>query len=770
MKQSPTPRRTAQKSQIQLAAEASAAQPFDPWIIWVTFRRCWAWALPIGLVLAAIAAVVVLQMFVPTYRATHIIEANEEYLLFKGVHPVNRNLARTEKLLILNPLVLDPVLANPDLRSAPSLSDPETAESNLKKALSFSSSGSEARLAVSYQDTTPEAAVEVCNAVVASYMKFRAAHDSKRVRNLETWLTPEIARWEQEVENDLKVVKDLRVQTNGYTTGNQASQLENNSRYTRAAELRSKIGDLVVAISIAEAGLAAQRQGGSSAFNEAPPVLVDPEIRVKRVEPTDFEITSQVKNDPAVAEVRHRIQRYEGLVRAIEDQDRVGLKRKDYQRFKQLAAKAKLELEKVEATSRVETKKKLIELHEDRYQKALAVAIAEDEAARRGYEQRRIGMQAKEFAAEENKLKSLQGELEVLKPLYEEERARLEQYGGATAELDFAEGELAVATTILHKLRDRSAQIRTERRPEGAVRSLAEATLPRAAVEDLPYKQVFMVSGLAMLVPFLLGLLIEIRHRRITDSSMCDKSGLSVIGEIAQLPSGPRSTKGRRVFEESIDTLRSSLFLSIDTKDTRSIAVVSSMSGEGKSSVSSQLAISIAKATGETVLLVDADLRCPDQHEIFGLDLGPGLSAVLSEAVELTDAIDKSLGDFVHVIPAGKLTSSPHRLITPQRMQAFIDLALKEYAYVVVDTAPVLSAGESLAVASSVDASLLCVMRDLSRVDSVTRTTRRLEAAGATIAGTVFSGVTARQYAYRYGNYHYGVVPAGNLSGTSSSS
>ena len=88
-------------------------------------------------------------------------------------------------------------------------------------------------------------------------------------------------------------------------------------------------------------------------------------------------------------------------------------------------------------------------------------------------------------------------------------------------------------------------------------------------------------------------------------------------------------------------------------------------------------------------------------------------------------------------------------------MAKFVEEALKEYEYVVIDTAPVLSAGESLAIAAAVDATLLCVMRDFSRIDHVARTTRRLEAAGVNVAGTIFSGISARGYAYRYGNYDY---------------
>jgi capsular exopolysaccharide synthesis family protein len=196
----------------------------------------------------------------------------------------------------------------------------------------------------------------------------------------------------------------------------------------------------------------------------------------------------------------------------------------------------------------------------------------------------------------------------------------------------------------------------------------------------------------------------------------------------------------------------------MDTQDTRSIAVVSSMSGEGKSSVSSQLALSIAKATGETVLLVDTDLRCPDQHEIFGIDSNPGFSAVISGKATLKEAVNTSLGDTIHILPAGRLDRSPHRLMSPDSMRKFLQTAQESYQYIVFDTAPVLSAGETLAVASAVDSTLLCVMRDISRIDNVTRSTRRLEASGARIAGTVFSGVSARQYAYRYGDYHYAVT------------
>ena len=86
-----------------------------------------------------------------------------------------------------------------------------------------------------------------------------------------------------------------------------------------------------------------------------------------------------------------------------------------------------------------------------------------------------------------------------------------------------------------------------------------------------------------------------------------------------------------------------------------------------------------------------------------------------------------------------------------------VDRATAAYKYVIIDTAPVLSASETLAVSAAVDATLVCVLRDVSRMENVSRTTLRLEAAGANIAGTVFSGVAASRYAERYGDYHYAI-------------
>jgi capsular exopolysaccharide synthesis family protein len=366
---------------------------------------------------------------------------------------------------------------------------------------------------------------------------------------------------------------------------------------------------------------------------------------------------------------------------------------------------------------------------------------------------------SEQIASMQSELATMSTRRQSLEAAFDAEKTRLEQFAGETADLYFAQQQYDQAAAILEKLNMRIASLRTERQRGATVQTLAKATPPASPIEEVPTKKILVASGAAFVLPFLVALAWEFFIKRVSGPSSIESRNLMpLIGEVARLPSGVFTKGKKRVFEESVDALRANLLLSSELGELRTFAVTSSMSGEGKSSLSSQLAVSVAKATGERVLLIDADLRSPDQHHLFGLEMGLGLSGVLSGRVSLDAAIDRSLGGLLHVLPAGHLTASPHRLLSPSALRDLVDQATGElgYRYVIFDTAPVLSAGETLAVAAEVDATLLCVMRDVSRVDSLERTSRRLEATGATIAGIVFNGVPSREYAYRYGDYRYG--------------
>lgn len=752
------------------ASGGASSNQFDPWIIWVTFRRCWPWAVPAGAVLACIAGFFVVKTFVPRFRASYVLEAkNPKFGILPGVMPQMDDLARTEKVLIMNAVVLEPVLGDPTLRKAPSLSSPDrdVAEANLRKNLSISSGGSRSQMVISYEDTDPNAAALVCNAVAESYLKQRETIDLQRISGLKGLLAPQIASWETEVENQRQRVQQLSKNLLGHIPGQKISEMENANDMTYLSGLLSQISELKIEL---EMSRTSEKLDEETEAEFIPPFeeTLEADPVVIRKEPTEMDIQKAIANEPSVVDAKQLVSRYKSQMLQIEDSGMVGINRGHYEEVKQKHSNWLKKLDESTAAARPRVIAMLNERADAEYERQIEFSKTVKEALdERNEAQREAKLAAARKQWEhERKLKraekevergQLQARLDVLQAQYEEARRQVGESNVATVDLQFAQEEYTVASSVLTKLRDRLAGVKIEGQEINPVETLAVATTPRRPVEEIPVKKLGAASAVAFCIPFLLGLLWELRVQRVTDSSTMERSlsGAPIVGEIARLPAGSQHGKTRRVFEESVDALRANLFLSTETKHVRTLAVVSSMTGEGKSSVSSQLALSIAKASGETVLLVDADLRYPDQHEIFGLDIGPGLSGVLSKKVTLEDAIDSSMGDLIHVLPAGRLDRSPHRLISHTSMREFMDEALTKYSYVVVDTAPVLSASESLAVAAAVDSTLLCVMRDVSRIDSVNRSMNRLEAAGANIAGTVFSGVSATQYAYRYGNYHY---------------
>ncbi len=169
--------------------------------------------------------------------------------------PSIRNLAKSEKVLILNPIVLDSVLADPNLRNAPSLSNPETAESTLRNNLTVESGGYESQMVISYDDTDSKAAALVCNAVSESYLRHRDLFDRKRVESLEKWLAPEIARWEQEVEERRNRIVQLSQQVLGYDPNNLLQTAGFEDRLTSARALSRRIDDISLEIKIFDAQL-----------------------------------------------------------------------------------------------------------------------------------------------------------------------------------------------------------------------------------------------------------------------------------------------------------------------------------------------------------------------------------------------------------------------------------------------------------------------------------------------------------------------------------
>ena len=358
----------------------------------------------------------------------------------------------------------------------------------------------------------------------------------------------------------------------------------------------------------------------------------------------------------------------------------------------------------------------------------------------------------------------------------EEERKKDRKARGETAEVEFAGRDLALAEEVHNIIEKRIKAEETELSAPARVKLRQPAQASNRPVRSLPMPKIILGVLAGLCLPFGLAVGWEFLIQRVSDAQQLEqRAQLPVVAEVSRLPirarvssraSSRRIGRDVRLFEESIDSLRTYLTLSESLKDMKVLAVTSAANNEGKTSVAVQLAVSSARASGELALLVDGDMRSPDIHKVLDTALQPGLAEVLSGNCTVEDAIITNWSKHVHLLPAGKLRGSPHKLVGDGALKSLLDEVRSTYRYVIIDTPPVLAASEALVFAKAADASLICTMRDISRVDQVNATHERLFAANANPIGIVLNGVPTKQYAYRYGSYHYTLSPDSNGNDT----
>ena len=232
-----------------------------------------------------------------------------------------------------------------------------------------------------------------------------------------------------------------------------------------------------------------------------------------------------------------------------------------------------------------------------------------------------------------------------------------------------------------------------------------------------------------------LGLLPRMARRRVRQGVVTLKS-----------PSSPTA--------EAYRTLRTSLqFMAID-RPIRSLQVTSPTTGEGKTTIVTNLAASFAQA-GQRVILVDCDLRKSRVHEQFSIGNERGFTSVLLDECTLADVIT-TLEDepFLAIVPAGPVPPNPSELLATQRALDILDVLRENCDILLVDSPPVLPVTDALVISRHVDATLLVARTKRSTKRQVARAHELLDQVGAPLVGTVLNGVvhdTGDGYGYGYG-------------------
>jgi len=206
---------------------------------------------------------------------------------------------------------------------------------------------------------------------------------------------------------------------------------------------------------------------------------------------------------------------------------------------------------------------------------------------------------------------------------------------------------------------------------------------------------------------------------------------------------------------EAFRTLRTNIHFADPDKPITEILISSAGPSEGKSTIVSNLALTVA-ATGKKTLLIDCDLRKPNVHNFFDLERDPGVTTILSGKMSSAEAIQQSPAENLSILTAGPIPPNPTEMLSSKTMRDLVEKFRKEFDMVLLDSPPVVAVTDAAILGSFLQATLLVVELGRARASSVNRAIDLLEKVNANLLGLVTNNISAGyRYDYSYYSYYY---------------
>lgn len=217
---------------------------------------------------------------------------------------------------------------------------------------------------------------------------------------------------------------------------------------------------------------------------------------------------------------------------------------------------------------------------------------------------------------------------------------------------------------------------------------------------------------------------------------------------------------------ETFKILRTNIQFMSANKKLKSLLVTSTFPGEGKSWISSNLAIAFAQS-GKKVVIVDADMRKGRQYSIFNVSPIPGLSNYLSgidennnevENPNLDRYIEKTEIENLYVMPAGNIPPNPSELLISSQMVKLLDKMQQKFDLVIIDGTPCDLVTDSVILSRIVNSTIIVTSYKETKKENLGKIIKNIKNVGGNIAGIVFNKIpiTAKRY---QSTYYYGSIP-----------
>ena len=288
-----------------------------------------------------------------------------------------------------------------------------------------------------------------------------------------------------------------------------------------------------------------------------------------------------------------------------------------------------------------------------------------------------------------------------------------------------------------------------------------------AIVPNFPVRpnKTLIVSIITVLATLFISALIILRtvmnNRFKTAEDVEEVLNLPVLGILPKVRAKDRRSVAEqylnnrnRPFAEAVKTIRTGLLLSNIDKDNKTFLVCSSVPGEGKSTTSVNLALSIGEL--ERVLLIEADMRRPNVAQTFGLPVGsPGLANLISGTADIKTVTYKM--DGIDIIPAGNVPTNPLELLMSPNFSKIMQRLTMMYDRIIIDAPPIHAVSDAQILAQQANSVLYVVKSDDTAKDIASKGVGKLLQHGAPLRGIVLNQVDikkAQRNGYSYNGYY----------------
>jgi capsular exopolysaccharide synthesis family protein len=335
-------------------------------------------------------------------------------------------------------------------------------------------------------------------------------------------------------------------------------------------------------------------------------------------------------------------------------------------------------------------------------------------------------------------------------------QADAEKFGSTSVDVDMMQSNIKSLDQMLTMLATDRDRLRVELRATPRITLLQRADVPETPSNSVLRLAMTLMMALAGLCcPAVAIALLDVRTKRINDCvDVSQGLRLSVLGSVPLIPARvirrlgspeKRYQTWQLRLTESVDGIAARVLRKAETDQCRVVMVSSATSGEGKTTLATQLAMSLARA-GRRTVLVDFDLRRPSFDEIFGLPLEPGVCEALRQQSPIAAIVHPIESDNLAVVTAGRWDRGALASLSNGAAAAMLKELRAEYDFVVVDTSPILPVADARFVSQHVDSVVLAIFRDISKAPKIQAACEILAAFGVQTVEAVVTAPNQNSY------------------------